>query len=88
MDRDYWTKELHEAEAELAGAKRRTELNAAAKKLMRAKTEMKRLEAEAADLEQRPERPHAIDAIRRLQVHDEHRAVSHRSVQPTGDERR
>jgi hypothetical protein len=45
MDRDYWTKELREAEAELAAAKRRTELNAAAKRLQRAKTELKRLEA-------------------------------------------
>jgi hypothetical protein len=39
MDRDYWTKELREAEAELA-AKRRTELNAAAKKLQLAKAEL------------------------------------------------
>jgi hypothetical protein len=53
MDRDYWTKELREAEAELAAAKRRTELNAAAKRLQRAKTELKRLEAEAAE---RPKR--------------------------------
>jgi hypothetical protein len=30
MDRDYWTKQLREAEQELAAAKRRTELNAAA----------------------------------------------------------
>jgi hypothetical protein len=53
MDRDYWTKELREAEAELAAAKGRTELNAAAKRLQRAKTELKRLEAEAAE---RPKR--------------------------------
>jgi hypothetical protein len=30
-DREYWTKELREAEAELAAARGRTELNAAAK---------------------------------------------------------
>jgi hypothetical protein len=36
--------------AELAAAKRRTELNAAAKKLQLAKAELKRLEAEAAGL--------------------------------------
>jgi Skp family chaperone for outer membrane proteins len=44
MDRDYWTKELREAEAELVAAKRRTELNAAAKRLQRAKAELKALE--------------------------------------------
>ena len=44
---------LSEAENELAAAKRRTELNAAAKRLQRAKTELKRLEAEAAE---RPKR--------------------------------
>jgi hypothetical protein len=43
-DRAYWTKQLREAEAELAAAKRRYELNAAAKKLQRAKAELKRLE--------------------------------------------
>jgi hypothetical protein len=53
MDRDFWTKELRETEAELAAAKRRTELNAAAKKLMLAKAQLKRLEAETAD---RPKR--------------------------------
>jgi hypothetical protein len=37
MNRDYWTKELREAEAELAAAKKRTELNTAAKKLQRAR---------------------------------------------------
>jgi hypothetical protein len=48
MDRDYWTMQLREAEQELAAAKRRTELNAAAKRLQRAKAELKALEAEAA----------------------------------------
>jgi hypothetical protein len=43
--RDYWTRQLKEAEQELAAAKRRTELNAAAKRYMLAKTELKRLEA-------------------------------------------
>jgi hypothetical protein len=42
-DRAYWTKQLREVEAELAAAKRRSELNAA-KKLQRAKAELKRLE--------------------------------------------
>jgi hypothetical protein len=32
-DREYWQKQLRDAEAELAAAKRRTELNAEAKKL-------------------------------------------------------
>jgi hypothetical protein len=46
MDRDYyWIKELREAEADLAAAKRRTELNAAAKRYMLANIELKRLEA-------------------------------------------
>jgi hypothetical protein len=49
MDRDYWTKELCEAEAELAAAKRRAELNAAAKKLQRARAALKALEAEQAE---------------------------------------
>jgi hypothetical protein len=52
-DREYWTRELREVEAELAAAKRRTELNAAAKKLQRAKAELKALEAEPAE---RPKR--------------------------------
>jgi hypothetical protein len=52
-DREYWQKQLREAEAELAAAKRRTELNAAAQRLQRAKAELKHLEAEAAE---RPKR--------------------------------
>jgi hypothetical protein len=51
--REFWTRQLREAEAELAAAKRRTELNAAAKKLQLAKAELKRLEEETAD---RPKR--------------------------------
>jgi multidrug resistance efflux pump len=57
IDRDYWTKELREAEAELAAAKRRTELNAAAKRLQRAKTELKRLEAAVAERPKRRPNP-------------------------------
>ena len=37
MDREYWTKQLREAEAELEAATKRTEVDAAAKKLQRAK---------------------------------------------------
>jgi hypothetical protein len=37
MDRDYWTKELREAERELEAATRRSDINAAAKRLQRAK---------------------------------------------------
>jgi hypothetical protein len=54
MDRcEYWTKELREAEAELEAATRRSDVNAAASKLQRARAELKRLEAEAAE---RPKR--------------------------------
>lgn len=42
---DYWTNALQQAEAELAAAKRRTEVDLAAKKLQRAKAELKRLQA-------------------------------------------
>ena len=44
MDRDYWTKALNEAEQELEAATTRSGLNAAAKKVMRAKQELKWLE--------------------------------------------
>jgi hypothetical protein len=44
-DRQYWTKKLREAERELNAARTRTAVSAAAKKLMRAKAELKRLEA-------------------------------------------
>jgi hypothetical protein len=43
-DREYWTKRLKEAEAELEAATRRSDVNAAAKKLQLAKAELKRLE--------------------------------------------
>jgi hypothetical protein len=36
MDREYWTKELQEAQRELAAAKGRAALNVAARKLQRA----------------------------------------------------
>jgi hypothetical protein len=46
MDLKFWTQKLKEAERELDAAKRRTALDAAATKLMRAKAELKRLQAE------------------------------------------
>jgi hypothetical protein len=52
-DREYWTRQLREAEAELEAATRRSDVNAAAAKLQRAKAALKRLEAEAAE---RPKR--------------------------------
>ena len=48
MNREYWTKELQEAERELDAAKGRTALNVAASRLQRARAELKRLEAESA----------------------------------------
>jgi hypothetical protein len=45
-DRQYWTQQLREAEAELEAATRRSDVNAAASKLQRAKAELKRLEAQ------------------------------------------
>jgi hypothetical protein len=44
MDVQYWTKALKDAEAELEAARTRTAVNAAAKKLQRAKAELKALE--------------------------------------------
>ena len=44
MDRDYWTKALNVAERELEAATTRSGLNAAARKVMRAKQELKWLE--------------------------------------------
>jgi hypothetical protein len=41
MDREYWAERLREAEAELDAAKTLTAVNAAAKKLQRAKGELK-----------------------------------------------
>jgi hypothetical protein len=43
-DREYWTKQLREAEAELEVATRRSDVNAAAKRVMLAKAELKRLQ--------------------------------------------
>jgi hypothetical protein len=48
-DREYWTKQLREAERELDAATRRSDVNAAAKRLQRAKGQLKRLDAEAAE---------------------------------------
>jgi hypothetical protein len=47
MDRDYWTRELREAERELDAATRRSDVNAAAKRLQPVKPELKRLEEKA-----------------------------------------
>jgi hypothetical protein len=46
--RRYWTRELQEAEGELETARTHTAVNAAAKKLRLAKTELKWLELKAA----------------------------------------
>ena len=48
MDLRFWKKALREAERELEAATTRMALNAAAKKLMRAKAELKRLQAEVS----------------------------------------
>jgi hypothetical protein len=48
MDLKFWNKALREAERELDAATTRTALDAAARKLMRAKAELKRLQAEAS----------------------------------------
>ena len=48
MDLKFWQKALCEAERELDAATTRTALDTAAKKLMRAKAELKRLHAEAS----------------------------------------
>ena len=53
MSREFWTKALEEAERELDAATTRTMISAAARKVMRARAELKRLEAEPAD---RPKR--------------------------------
>jgi hypothetical protein len=55
-DRDYWQKQLRQAEQEFAAARRRTELNAAAKRLQRAKAAVKALEAEATERPKRSSR--------------------------------
>jgi hypothetical protein len=44
-DLEYWTKVLKEAERELDAATRLSDVNAVAKRLQRAKAELKRLEA-------------------------------------------
>ena len=53
MDRDYWTKALREAERELEAATRRSDVDAAARRVQRAKAALKALEAGTA----RPKRP-------------------------------
>jgi hypothetical protein len=47
----YWTSILREAERELEAATTRAAMNAAGKKLMEAKTQVKRLQAKAAAVE-------------------------------------
>jgi hypothetical protein len=47
-DRAYWTRKLQEAEQELDAATRRSDVNAATKRLMLAKAELKRLEQKAS----------------------------------------
>jgi hypothetical protein len=47
QNRDCWTTALQQAEQELAAAARRSDVNAAAKKVMRAKAELKRLQQQA-----------------------------------------
>jgi hypothetical protein len=49
MDRDYWTKQLREAEQELDAATRRSDVDAAAKKLQRAKAALKAFEGAAME---------------------------------------
>ena len=60
-NRAYWQKQLREAEAELDVAKKLTDVNAAAKKLERAKAELKALE----DAPPKPARPSARGASSR-----------------------
>ena len=48
MDLKFWKKALREAEREVDGGTTRTTLDAAAKKFMRAKAELKRLQAEVS----------------------------------------
>jgi hypothetical protein len=71
-DREYWTKQLREAERELDAATRRSDVNAAAKRLQLVKAELKRLEAEAAEasaldpnlaIDRRDDRPPALVAF-------------------------
>ena len=44
-DREYWARELEDAQRELEAATKRNEVDAAAKRLQRAKSELKALEA-------------------------------------------
>ena len=49
VDRDYWIKKLREAEAELEAARGKVATDAAARKLMRARAELKALNATPAE---------------------------------------
>lgn len=53
-DRAYWTRALREAERELDAAKGRTAVSAAARKLQRARAELKRLEELEPSKEPKP----------------------------------
>jgi hypothetical protein len=59
-DREYWAKELSEAERELEAATRPSDVDAAAKKLQRAKAALKALEAKT----ERPKRRSSRDSDR------------------------
>jgi hypothetical protein len=54
MDRIYWQRKLQEAEAELDAATRRSDVDAAARKLQYAKARLKALEAETVKPPKRP----------------------------------
>jgi hypothetical protein len=57
---DYWRKKLAEAEAELEAARKRSDVNAAAAKLQRAKAELKALEKAPKDQRPSPRRGRSI----------------------------
>jgi hypothetical protein len=62
-DRQYGTKKLREAEWELNAARTRTAVSAAAKRLQRAKVELKGLETEAAERTKERRSGNAQDAL-------------------------
>jgi hypothetical protein len=63
-DITYWTNELHRAQQELEAARRRSEVDAAASKVQRAKAALKRLEAEAAEQPKRKTSRKQVQAAR------------------------
>jgi hypothetical protein len=62
VDRAFWSKELRDAEAELAAARSRSEVNAAAKRLQQAKAELKALEDVRSEPKRQPNRGRASGA--------------------------